>query len=109
MGFSRDDKPWVGPIPGNENTFIAAGFTGHGMPNTWLSGKAVAVMAAKTLSGADSSAAISAASDETGLPKSYYVSTERIEAAMQLEDVGTRDWAEMERGRRAEMSISGYA
>lgn len=109
MGFSRDDKPWVGSVPGNENTFVAAGFTGHGMPNTWLSGKAVAVMVAKTLAGADPVSAANAASDETGLPKSYYISTERIDAAMSLEDVGTRDWAEMERGKRAEMPISGYA
>ena len=109
MGFSRDDKPWVGPLPGNESTYMAAGFTGHGMPNTWLSGKAVAVMVGKTLAGADSDSAISAASDETGLPKSYYITKDRIEAANLLEDVGARDWAEMERGKRAEIPISGYA
>lgn len=109
MGFSRDDKPWVGPLPGNESTYMAAGFTGHGMPNTWLCGKAVATMVAKTLSGVDLDSAIDAASQETGLPKSYYISKDRIEAAMLLEDVESRDWAEMERGKRAEMPISGYA
>lgn len=109
MGFSRDDKPWIGAIPDNENTYIAAGFTGHGMPNTWLSGKAVAVMVAKTLEGVDLDSAIDSASEETGLPKSYQISKDRMEAAMLIEDVESKDWAEMERGKRAEMPMSGYA
>ncbi|KAM3417151.1 hypothetical protein BST61_g8726 [Cercospora zeina] len=79
MGFSRDDLPWVGKLTTTPHTYISAGFTGHGMPNTWLSGKAVALLQA------------------TGLPDSYLVSAERIQNAMQLEDVEMRDWAENNR------------
>lgn len=128
MGFSRDEKPWVGPVPDKSNLYIAAGYTGHGMPNTWLCGKAVALMVKETLhtatepkSTADpykldrrsqTAGAMCDAAEEVGLPKSYLVSKERIMKAMELEDVEARDWAEMERGRRREQADrvpSGYA
>lgn len=110
MGFSRDDKPWIGALPDNENTYVAAGFTGHGMPNTWLCGKAVATMVSKTLSGVELDSAIDAASKETGLPKSYQITKDRMEAAMLVEDVESKDWAEMERGKRTEAArSSGFA
>ncbi|KAK2766081.1 hypothetical protein FQN54_007596 [Arachnomyces sp. PD_36] len=36
MGFSADGYPWVGPVPealgGGEGLWVAAGYTGHGMP-----------------------------------------------------------------------------
>lgn len=67
MGFSRDNLPWVGAVPsstldpalmpsvGNpnpntstshppSNLYISAGYTGHGMPNAWLSGKHLALL-----------------------------------------------------------------
>ena len=78
MGFSRDEVPWVGAVPGKEGVFVAAGYTGHGMPNTWLSGKAVASMVTARLGGGDMDEAIEAAREATGLPRAYQVSTERI-------------------------------
>ena len=30
MGFSRDRCPWVGAVPGVDNVYLAAGFSGHG-------------------------------------------------------------------------------
>lgn len=30
MGFSRDDCPWVGGVPGQEGLWVCAGYTGHG-------------------------------------------------------------------------------
>ncbi|KAF7732362.1 hypothetical protein EC973_005258 [Apophysomyces ossiformis] len=45
MGFSmRDGFPFVGELHtfGMDRQFIAAGFTGHGMPRTFLSGRALA-------------------------------------------------------------------
>lgn len=135
MGFSRDDHPWIGPVPDMPNLYIAAGYTGHGMPNTWLCGKAVAAMVQKPkkLSPAENTLLSEASFDalstklvddvqraetvfdavkKVGLPKSYLVSKERILNAMELEDVEARDWAEMERGRRrqqADRPHSGYA
>ena len=51
MGFSRDSHPWVGELPGSANVYIAAGYTGHGMPNTWLCGKYISILVNKSLNG----------------------------------------------------------
>lgn len=42
MGFSQDGWPIVGTLPGHPREFVAAGFTGHGMPVCFGCGKAVA-------------------------------------------------------------------
>lgn len=115
MGFSRDEHPWVGQVPDVPDTYIAAGFTGHGMPNTWLSGKAVALMVQKALEGGKKGEdVIKEVREETGLPECYVCTKERMERAMEMEDVEERDWAEMERGRRGSIKdrvgvASGYA
>ncbi|KAL5119246.1 hypothetical protein ACEQ8H_002733 [Pleosporales sp. CAS-2024a] len=44
MGYSNDEFPYVGPVPQRPNQYICAGFTGHGMPQIFLSAKAVASM-----------------------------------------------------------------
>ena len=44
MGYSADSLPHVGQVPGRPGQFIIAGFTGHGMPQAYLSGKSVAAM-----------------------------------------------------------------
>lgn len=100
MGFSRDEVPWVGPVPGQEGIFVAAGYTGHGMPNTWLSGKAVAEMVEASLGGGDLEAVVEAAREATGLPRAYQVSVERIERAMKGESVEAKDHAELSRNQR---------
>jgi glycine/D-amino acid oxidase-like deaminating enzyme len=100
MGFSRDEVPWVGPVPGKEGVFVAAGYTGHGMPNTWLSGKAVASMVSASLDGENMAGAVEAARKSTGLPRAYQVSTERIAKAMAGGSVEERDEAEMSRDQR---------
>ena len=42
LGFTRDQKPLVGQVrPG---VFVAAGFCGHGMPQCFGVGKAIAQM-----------------------------------------------------------------
>ncbi len=46
MGFSKDRNPLIGPVPNRPGEYIAAGFTGHGMPMTFFAGKAVAEMIA---------------------------------------------------------------
>lgn len=99
MGFSRDEEPWVGPVPQREGVYVAAGYTGHGMPNTWLCGKAAAVMAKASLAGGSEEVAVQEAVHETGLPKGYLLTTDRIAKAMACEDVESHDWAEI-RGSR---------
>ena len=44
MGYSNDEFPYVGPVGGRPGQYICAGFTGHGMPQIFLSAKAVALM-----------------------------------------------------------------
>lgn len=45
MGFTEDGMPLVGAVPGTHNQYIAAGYTGHGMPIAFLAAKAVAELA----------------------------------------------------------------
>ncbi|KAK4542445.1 hypothetical protein LTR36_006697 [Oleoguttula mirabilis] len=98
MGFSRDERPFVGPVPAHPGLYLSAGYTGHGMPNTWLCGKAVAVMVAKGFGSQDVEAVVDAASAATGLPMAYRLTEERVRKALLAEDVEALDWAEMERG-----------
>ncbi|KNG44371.1 fad dependent oxidoreductase [Stemphylium lycopersici] len=44
MGYSNDGFPYVGPVCGKPGQYMCAGFSGHGMPQIFLSAKAVASM-----------------------------------------------------------------
>ena len=44
LGFTSDGKPLVGTLPGRPNVYVAAGFNGHGMPQCFGVGKAVALL-----------------------------------------------------------------
>jgi glycine/D-amino acid oxidase-like deaminating enzyme len=35
MGYSRDDHPWVGAVPGRPGVYLSGGYTGHGMVSDW--------------------------------------------------------------------------
>lgn len=69
MGYSSDSCPFVGAIPGRSNQFIVAGFTGHGMPQVFLSAKSVAAM---VFEGVPFSS--------TGVPRIYEVTEERLKS-----------------------------
>jgi len=69
MGYTRDDFPHVGAVPGKPGQFIAAGFNGHGMPVIFLTGKAIAEMVlGKTF-------------EESGVPKIFKTTEARLEKA----------------------------
>ncbi|KAF4548786.1 Hypothetical protein D9617_25g061160 [Elsinoe fawcettii] len=91
MGFSRDELPFVGPVPGKDGLFMCAGFTGHGMPNTWLSGKTVAGIASRIRQGEGVQEAVEAATGETKLPKAYRLTKERVEKARKRVTVYEQD------------------
>ncbi|RDW92256.1 putative FAD dependent oxidoreductase protein [Coleophoma crateriformis] len=80
MGFSRDGRPWVGEVSesfgGGKGLWVCAGFTGHGMPNTGLSGKAVIDMIL---------------GNEVDLPESYKFSEERVVKARTFDEVAIAD------------------
>jgi glycine/D-amino acid oxidase-like deaminating enzyme len=84
MGYSRDGHPWVGEvrdewgIGGGKGLWISGGFTGHGMPNTWLCGKAVVELIMGPDEGID-------------LPSTYRLSEERIVKARTYDEVSVAD------------------
>jgi sarcosine oxidase subunit beta len=44
MGFSCDELPNVGPVPGAVNVYAAAGYHGHGLAFSTVAAKAVTGM-----------------------------------------------------------------
>ncbi|CAF0723698.1 unnamed protein product [Adineta ricciae] len=46
MGFTVDELPFVGPLPGDNKQFLLCGYNGNGMPNIFLCAKAIARMIA---------------------------------------------------------------
>ena len=85
MGYSRDGHPWVGEVSEvlgkqkGEGLWVCAGYTGHGMPNTWLCGKAVAGL----ISGKRE--------EDVDLPGGYRISGERVRRARELDEVWLAD------------------
>ncbi|KAL4725811.1 hypothetical protein ACLX1H_006485 [Fusarium chlamydosporum] len=67
MGYSSDGLPRVGRVPGRDNIFIMGGFTGHGMPQIFLTAKAISRMVLENLTYSD-----------TGLPRLFEESSERL-------------------------------
>ncbi|CAG9993032.1 unnamed protein product [Clonostachys byssicola] len=67
MGYSRDRLPRVGPIPGRQGMFIMAGWTGHGMPQIFLSAKGMASMIVDGIS-----------FRETGIPRIFEETQDRL-------------------------------
>jgi glycine/D-amino acid oxidase-like deaminating enzyme len=84
MGYSRDEHPWVGEVceevgvGGGEGLWVCAGFTGHGMPNTWLCGKAVVDL-------------IMGAEKDVDLPYGYRLTKERVARARTYDEVWLAD------------------
>jgi hypothetical protein len=68
MGYSSDGLPHVGAIPGRQNQFIIAGFSGHGMPQIFLSAKGIASMMMEELG-----------FQATGIPKVYEATQARLD------------------------------
>ncbi|KAF9881470.1 FAD dependent oxidoreductase [Colletotrichum karsti] len=69
MGYSTDSTPHVGFVPGRQNQFILAGFSGHGMPNIFLSAKGVASMMMEN-----------ATFKSTGIPRIYEATQARLDS-----------------------------
>lgn len=70
MGYTYDDRPHVGEVPGRTGQFILGGWNGHGMPVIWRSGEGVARMVARGV-----------AYEETGVPRLFKTTVERIDLA----------------------------
>ncbi|KAI0416790.1 FAD dependent oxidoreductase [Xylaria grammica] len=70
MGYTSDDLPHVGAVPGKKGLYVCAGFIGHGMPNVLLSAKAVAKLLQDDTP-----------LTESGVPACYETSSERLREA----------------------------
>lgn len=69
MGYSADSLPHVGQVPGRPGQFIVAGFSGHGMPQAFLSGKGVAAMVTEGIP-----------FSESGIPSLFETTQARLES-----------------------------
>ncbi|KAF9776929.1 hypothetical protein IL306_004819, partial [Fusarium sp. DS 682] len=49
MGYSSDQLPHIGRVPGRENMFLMGSFTGHGMPQIFLAAKGLSRMVLEDL------------------------------------------------------------
>ncbi|KAF1957868.1 FAD dependent oxidoreductase [Byssothecium circinans] len=91
MGYSRDDHPWVGKVPQKEGLWLVGGYTGHGMPNATLCGKAVVDMVLAELEGKDVEKVQLGMVEKGDMPKSYLISEERIAKARLWPTVAVQD------------------
>jgi glycine/D-amino acid oxidase-like deaminating enzyme len=84
MGYSRDGHPWVGEVReelglgGGKGLWLCGGFTGHGMPNAWLCGKAVVDL-------------IMGCEKDVDVPNGYKLTRERVELARSYDEVWLAD------------------
>ncbi|KAE8453932.1 hypothetical protein EG329_007708 [Mollisiaceae sp. DMI_Dod_QoI] len=93
MGFSRDDRPWVGELSEDvglgkgtgKGVWLCAAYTGHGMPNAFLSAKAVVKMMLGKGEGVG----------DVDLPSVFRISKERVERARRMEEVHIADGKEV--------------
>jgi glycine/D-amino acid oxidase-like deaminating enzyme len=91
MGYSRDDHPWVGAVPDMPGVWLAGGYTGHGMPNGMLCGKAIVGMGLAALEGEDVGRLEEEMVERGDIPRSYLISRERIERSRKLQTVEVQD------------------
>lgn len=100
MGYSRDNHPWVGKVPDTERLWLCGGYTGHGMPNGTLCGKAVVSMLLEEEAGGDVYALQQQLVQNADLPKAYLISKERIAKA--------RSWPTVEVQERECINVTGF-
>lgn len=81
MGYSRDDHPWVGKVPGHKGLWLSGGYTGHGMPNGTLCGKAVVDMLLAEAAGEDVVQVQADMVARGDVPASYLITEERFAKA----------------------------
>ncbi|KAK5948327.1 hypothetical protein OHC33_010637 [Knufia fluminis] len=98
-GYSRDNMPWVGKVPSQSGKgefenglWLCGGYTGHGMPNATLCGKAVVEMVLdeeKEKLGYE--AICEKLVKQKELPQIYLITPPRLKAAHQLPSVAEQD------------------
>lgn len=92
-GYSRDNMPWVGQVPGQQNKglWLCGGYTGHGMPNATLCSKALVDMVLNEEDGKDYEETCRRLVEANDLPESYVLTEERFRKAGELPSVAEQD------------------
>ncbi|PYH45127.1 sterol homeostasis protein ARV1 [Aspergillus saccharolyticus JOP 1030-1] len=67
MGYSSDALPHVGHVPGKPGQLVLAGYSGHGMPQIFLSARGIARMVVDGV-----------AYEESGIPRLFKTTPERL-------------------------------
>jgi glycine/D-amino acid oxidase-like deaminating enzyme len=91
MGYSRDNHPWVGKVPDVQGLWLCGGYTGHGMPNGTLCGKAVIDMVLGEKAGETVDVLQQKMIEKGDIPSSYIITEERIARARQWPTVEVQD------------------
>lgn len=91
MGYSRDNHPWVGKVPEKNGLWLCGGYTGHGMPNGTLCGKAVADMVMAEEAGEKHDVVTARMVEKGHIPQAYLITEERIERARSWPTVEVQD------------------
>ncbi|KAF1943305.1 FAD dependent oxidoreductase [Clathrospora elynae] len=91
MGYSRDNHPWVGKVPEKDGMWLCGGYTGHGMPNGTLCGKAVVDMVLGEYEGKELDAVQTRMVEKGDIPKSYVLTKERVKRARKMMTVQQQD------------------
>lgn len=68
MGYTHDEYPLIGEVPGRDGQYMLAGYSGAGMTNISLSAKGIAEMVSNDVP-----------FDKVGIPRIYEVTSERLE------------------------------
>ena len=79
MGYSNDGCPYIGEIPDRSGQYVCAGFSGHGMPQTFLAAEAIASMVVEGKN-----------FEDTELPSLFKISSDRLES--QTEHTSLAGW-----------------
>lgn len=105
-GYSRDNMPWVGKVPTQKDGKIAfedglwlcGGYTGHGMPNATLCGKALVemVLAEEQKDKRSYGQICEDLVQAHDIPLSYVISSERLNAANKMPSVAEQEAAAFE-------------
>ncbi|KAL6718735.1 hypothetical protein ACLMJK_002969 [Lecanora helva] len=90
-GTSRDHHPWVGEVPDQPGVWLSGGYSGHGMPNATLCGKAVVEMIIGQTSSKNLQHIQETLVNNGDLPKAYVISKDRIERSRRLDSVEVQD------------------
>ena len=90
-GTSIDNHPWVGAVPNMEGVWLAGGYSGHGMPNAMLCGKAVVEMMLAQGRGMATPNIQERLVKNGDLPSSYLITEERIDRCKQLDSVEVQE------------------